>query len=52
MVHKLSTYALGRPLSFSDRAQIDEIAAQLRKEGDGLNDLIQIIITSELFRDY
>ena len=52
LVHKLTTFALGRPLSFSDRAQIDEIAGELRKEGDGLGDLIEGIVTSELFRDY
>lgn len=49
MVHKLTTYALGRPLSFSDRADIDEITSQLRRSGDRLGDLITFIITSDLF---
>ncbi|MGJ8725523.1 MAG: DUF1592 domain-containing protein [Roseibacillus sp.] len=52
LVHKLSTYALGRPLSFSDRAHLDEITAQLRQEGDGLGDLIKFIVISELFRSH
>lgn len=49
MAHKLTTYALGRPLSFSDRANIDEITSKLRKSGDRLGDLITYIITSDLF---
>ena len=49
MTHKLTTYALGRPLSFSDRASIEEITAKLRNKGDGLADLISLIVTSDLF---
>lgn len=49
MVYKLSAYALGRPLSFSDRASIEEITAQLRSKEDRLGDLISLIVTSELF---
>lgn len=50
MAHKLTTYALGRPLSFSDRASIEEITAQLRNKGDGLQDLILLIVNSDLFK--
>jgi hypothetical protein len=32
MVYKLTTYALGRPLNFSDRASIDEITTNLRNK--------------------
>ena len=49
MVHKLTAYALGRPLSFGDRADIDSLTAQLRQRDDGLGDLIQLIISSNLF---
>ena len=49
MVHKLTTYALGRPLTFSDRASIDEITVQLRNKEDRLRDLILLIVTSDLF---
>lgn len=49
MAHKLTTYALGRPLTFSDRASIDEITSNFRKKGDGLGDLIAFIVTSDLF---
>ena len=49
ITYKIMTYALGRPLSFADRAEIDRITAQLRQSGDGLRTLIQLIVTSELF---
>ncbi|WDE98868.1 DUF1592 domain-containing protein [Lentisphaera profundi] len=49
MIHKMTSYALGRPMSFSDRADIDEMAVEFRKQGDGLRDLIALIINSELF---
>ncbi|WP_309711950.1 DUF1592 domain-containing protein [Armatimonas sp.] len=51
MVHKLSTYALGRPMSFADRSELDRIAAELKKRGNGLNDLVSIIIHSRLFSE-
>ncbi|MFT6862182.1 MAG: mono/diheme cytochrome c family protein [Akkermansiaceae bacterium] len=49
MVHKLTAYALGRPLSFGDRADIESLSAQFRKKGDRLGDLISLIITSRIF---
>ena len=49
MVHKLTAYALGRPLSFGDRADIDGLTAQFRRRDDGLGDLIHLIISSNLF---
>jgi len=49
MVHKLTAYALGRPLSFGDRTDIDKLTAQFRKQGDRLSDLIYLIIRSDLF---
>ena len=49
MVHKLTAYALGRPLSFGDRADIDSLTSQLRQRNDGLVDLIHLIISSNLF---
>ena len=49
MVHKMTTYALGRPLSFSDYADIDNMTVQFRRRGDRLGDLINVIVSSELF---
>lgn len=50
MVHKLTTYALGRPLTFADRAEVDRITSRVRQQGDGLATMIKLIATSDLFR--
>jgi hypothetical protein len=50
IVSKLATYALGRPLAFADRAEIDAITARVRRHGDGLKTAIEAIVQSELFR--
>ena len=50
LVHKLTLFALGRPLSFEDRAAVDEITARVRKAGDGLATMVKEIVRSELFR--
>jgi len=49
MVHKLTAYGLGRPLTFGDRAEVDQLTAQFRRRGDGLRDLIHLIVNSNLF---
>lgn len=49
MVHKMTTYALGRPLTFSDHSAIDDLTLQLRKKDDRLRDLIHLIIHSSIF---
>jgi len=49
LVHKMTTYALGRSLSFSDNADIDNLAVQFRKQGDRLGDLVRLIIKSNIF---
>ncbi len=49
MVHKMSAYALGRPLTFADHADVDSLTVQFRKTGDRLADLIRLIATSSLF---
>jgi hypothetical protein len=50
MVHKMTTYALGRPLTFGDRSSVDQITADLRKQGDGLATTVTLIVTSDLFQ--
>lgn len=49
MVHKMAAYALGRPLTFADHADVDSLTAQVRKKGDGLADLIHLLVSSNLF---
>ena len=50
LVHKMTTYALGRPLTFGDRSSVDQITADLRRQGDGLATLVTLIVTSDLFQ--
>ena len=49
MVHKMTSYALGRPLSFSDKKELEQISRNLRQQGDGLRDMVYIIANSKLF---
>ncbi|MCM2372663.1 DUF1592 domain-containing protein [Aporhodopirellula aestuarii] len=50
IVHKMTTFALGRPLTFGDRADVERIAAQLRQNGDGLQTLVRLIVESDVFQ--
>ncbi len=50
MVHKLATFALGRPLTFSDHADIDIITANVRQQDDGLATMIHCLVASDLFQ--
>jgi mono/diheme cytochrome c family protein len=49
LVKKLATYALGRPLTFADRAALDQITATVRRDGDGLRAIVHHLAASELF---
>ena len=46
----MAAYALGRPLTFGDRSHVDRITADLRRSGDGLADLVFLIVKSDLFQ--
>jgi len=50
MVHKLTAYALGRPLTFGDHAALESLTAEFRNRGDRLKELVHLIIGSDLFR--
>lgn len=50
MVHKMATFALGRPLTFGDRAKVERLVAKLRQNGDGLRTLIRLLVESDLFQ--
>lgn len=50
LVHKMATYALGRPLTFADRAEIEKITATVRQRGDGLATMVSSIVASSLFQ--
>ena len=49
IVHKMTAYALGRPLTFADRSDVDRLTVQFRQSGDQLADLIHLITSSDLF---
>jgi len=50
LVHKMTTYAVGRPLTFGDRSSVDSITADLRRQGDGLATLVTLIVKSDVFQ--
>ena len=50
LVHKVTNYALGRPLKFTDQADLDTITAEVRRRGDGLSTMLITVATSDLFR--
>jgi hypothetical protein len=47
---KLFTYALGRGMGFSDRAEIDRIVAAVKPGNYGFRSLILEIVQSPTFR--
>lgn len=47
---KLLTFATGREMGFSDRAEIDAIVAKAGESGSGLRDLLLLCVSSEIFR--
>jgi len=49
IVHKMTAYALGRPLTFADRSDVDKLAVAFRQSGDRLEDLIHLITVSDIF---
>jgi len=50
LTHKMLTYALGRPLTFADRKDVDSLARSLRQQGDGLATLVRLIVLSDAFQ--
>lgn len=49
IARKLASYALGRPLTFADRADLESLTAEFRRSNDGLGDLVKLIVRSNLF---
>lgn len=47
---KLLTFATGREMGFSDRAEIERIVALSAKNGYGVRDLIRLVVTSHIFQ--
>ncbi|QXD25853.1 DUF1592 domain-containing protein [Opitutia bacterium ISCC 51] len=51
LTEKLLTYALGRKLHFGDRATVNQICEELKDRGNGLQDLVELVVLSDAFRD-
>jgi len=49
LTEKLLMYALGREIAFSDRSQVVKIMEELDRRGGGLQDLVEITVTSDAF---
>lgn len=49
LTEKMLMYALGREVGFQDRPTIDSIVRNLAARGDGLQDLVELIVTSDAF---
>jgi len=50
LTEKLLTYALGRELTFADRATVKHILEELNRRGEGLQDLVELVVTSDVFQ--
>ncbi len=51
LTEKMLTYSLGREIGFQDRPAVKAIVRELAARGDGLQDLVELIVTSEVFID-
>ena len=49
LTEKMLTYALGREVGFQDRPAVESIVGELAAKGYGLQDLVELIVTSEVF---
>ena len=50
LTRHLLTYSLGRPLGFSDRAEVERILAKIRARDYGLRSMLHAVVQSPLFR--
>jgi Protein of unknown function (DUF1592)/Protein of unknown function (DUF1588)/Protein of unknown function (DUF1587)/Protein of unknown function (DUF1585)/Protein of unknown function (DUF1595)/Planctomycete cytochrome C len=50
LTEKMLSYACGRHMEALDRPRIDALIEALHKRGNGMRDLIELVVTSELFR--
>ena len=49
LTEKMLTYATGRLLEAGDRGEIDQITAELKKDGNRLRDLVHLVVQSKIF---
>lgn len=51
LAEKLAVYASGRGMGYSDREELQRISTAAFKKGNGLRDLVQEVVQSEIFRN-
>ncbi|MEO1996259.1 MAG: DUF1588 domain-containing protein [Planctomycetaceae bacterium] len=49
LCEKMLTYASGRILEPADRGQVNRVVNALREQGDGMRDLIRLVVQSDVF---
>lgn len=50
LTERLLTYACGRKFDAADRGQVDVIGTAVARRGNGLRDLVELVVQSEAFR--
>ena len=50
LARQLATYAIGRPLGFSDRAEINALVERTEEHGGGIRTLIHELVLNSLFK--
>jgi len=51
LTEKMLSYALGRKLVFTDRATLQTLCEELEERGNGLRDLVELVVMSEAFQE-
>jgi hypothetical protein len=49
LTEKMLSYATGRLLEVGDRGEVNQIVAELQKDGSRLRDLVHLVVQSEIF---
>ncbi len=49
LAEKLLAYSSGRLLEATDRGEVDEIVRKLQARGNGLRDLVKLVVESQVF---
>ena len=49
LTEKMFTYALGREVGFQERPAVETIVDELEERGNGLRDLVELVVTSNIF---
>lgn len=50
LAQQLAIYSTGRPLAFSDRAELDRLVARTEQQGGGIRSLVHELVQSALFQ--